>query len=259
MQQALKTALAGRTSLVIAHRLSTVRDADQILVVQDGRIVERGGHEELLAARQALRRALPHPVQRDLLAPESTGARSTEPGPVPPVRGVTARGRSAPARAVRGPSVPPRFRPSGRPAGKATAGRRRPQEAETYPRRRSSSRATFPTSSASSPRSRVRQAPTFGTLLPYRATLEIRVPRKVESPQRLRRGRRPGPRSAGSAVARGAAPVRARPTAGPRCASAARTCPPWASPSSVAVLAGVDAEERVGKLGLLAQHHRLEP
>ncbi|WP_116947223.1 ABC transporter ATP-binding protein [Jiangella endophytica] len=49
VQQALETALAGRTSLVIAHRLSTVRDADQILVVDDGRIVERGTHDELLA------------------------------------------------------------------------------------------------------------------------------------------------------------------------------------------------------------------
>ena len=49
VQQALKSALAGRTSLVIAHRLSTVRDADQILVVDDGRIVQRGTHDELLA------------------------------------------------------------------------------------------------------------------------------------------------------------------------------------------------------------------
>ncbi|GAA5067454.1 ABC transporter ATP-binding protein [Thermocatellispora tengchongensis] len=48
VQRALKTALAGRTSLVIAHRLSTIREADQILVVQDGRIVERGRHEDLL-------------------------------------------------------------------------------------------------------------------------------------------------------------------------------------------------------------------
>ncbi|MDT7547916.1 MAG: ATP-binding cassette, subfamily bacterial [Actinomycetota bacterium] len=49
VQRALSTALQGRTSLVIAHRLSTVREADQILVVDDGRIVESGRHEELFA------------------------------------------------------------------------------------------------------------------------------------------------------------------------------------------------------------------
>jgi len=48
VQQALKSALAGRTSLVIAHRLSTVREADMILVISEGRIVERGRHDELL-------------------------------------------------------------------------------------------------------------------------------------------------------------------------------------------------------------------
>ncbi|MGZ4600459.1 MAG: ABC transporter ATP-binding protein [Oryzihumus sp.] len=49
VQRALDTALHGRTALVIAHRLSTVRGADQILVVEAGRIVERGTHLELLA------------------------------------------------------------------------------------------------------------------------------------------------------------------------------------------------------------------
>jgi ATP-binding cassette subfamily B protein len=49
VQQALDTALEGRTSLVIAHRLSTVRNADEILVVDDGRVVQRGTHAELLA------------------------------------------------------------------------------------------------------------------------------------------------------------------------------------------------------------------
>lgn len=48
IQKALKTLLRGRTSFVIAHRLSTIRDADQVLVMQQGRIVERGTHTELL-------------------------------------------------------------------------------------------------------------------------------------------------------------------------------------------------------------------
>ncbi|HEV2932457.1 MAG TPA: ABC transporter ATP-binding protein [Streptosporangiaceae bacterium] len=50
VQRALKRALSGRTSLVIAHRLSTIREADQILVVDEGRIIERGTHAELLEA-----------------------------------------------------------------------------------------------------------------------------------------------------------------------------------------------------------------
>ncbi len=48
VQRALKSALTGRTSLVIAHRLSTIIQADQILVIDDGQVVERGTHAELL-------------------------------------------------------------------------------------------------------------------------------------------------------------------------------------------------------------------
>jgi ATP-binding cassette subfamily B protein len=50
VQRALSVALEGRTALVIAHRLSTVREADQILVMDGGRIVERGRHDDLVAA-----------------------------------------------------------------------------------------------------------------------------------------------------------------------------------------------------------------
>jgi ATP-binding cassette subfamily B protein/subfamily B ATP-binding cassette protein MsbA len=51
IQASMATLLAGRTTFVIAHRLSTVRRADLILLLEDGRIVERGTHETLMAAR----------------------------------------------------------------------------------------------------------------------------------------------------------------------------------------------------------------
>ena len=53
IQKALEKLLVGRTSFVIAHRLSTIRNADQVLVIEDGQIVERGKHEELLEKKGA--------------------------------------------------------------------------------------------------------------------------------------------------------------------------------------------------------------
>ncbi|MBL8246661.1 MAG: lipid ABC transporter permease/ATP-binding protein, partial [Rhodanobacteraceae bacterium] len=51
IQASLGEIARGRTCIVIAHRLSTIRDADEILVMEQGRIVERGGHDALLARR----------------------------------------------------------------------------------------------------------------------------------------------------------------------------------------------------------------
>ena len=48
IQSAMRTLMAGKTCFVIAHRLSTIQNADTILVVQDGEIVEKGSHQELM-------------------------------------------------------------------------------------------------------------------------------------------------------------------------------------------------------------------
>ncbi|MBD8102813.1 ABC transporter ATP-binding protein [Plantibacter sp. CFBP 8775] len=74
VQAALSEALEGRTAMVIAHRLSTIRSADLILVVEDGSIVERGTHEELLASggRYEELHRTQFAVQKNLAADEET-------------------------------------------------------------------------------------------------------------------------------------------------------------------------------------------
>ena len=78
VQQALTTALVGRTSLVIAHRLSTIRAADQILVVDGGRIVESGRHEDLIT-----RGGLYAELYRTQFRPQESAAAPLEPVPCP--------------------------------------------------------------------------------------------------------------------------------------------------------------------------------
>src|SRR5439155_9210504 len=53
IQASMATLLAGRTTFMIAHRLSTIRRADVILLMEDGRVIERGSHDALMAARGA--------------------------------------------------------------------------------------------------------------------------------------------------------------------------------------------------------------
>jgi subfamily B ATP-binding cassette protein MsbA len=78
VQQGLARLMAGRTTLVVAHRLSTVRDADRIIVLQEGRIVEQGRHDELMSRAGTYRRLVEHQVIADVglerTPPPSDGA-----------------------------------------------------------------------------------------------------------------------------------------------------------------------------------------
>jgi ABC-type multidrug transport system fused ATPase/permease subunit len=65
IQQALERLMQGRTTIIIAHRLSTVRNADQIVVLEDKSIRERGTHEQLIQVKDGLYRKL-YSVQRNL-------------------------------------------------------------------------------------------------------------------------------------------------------------------------------------------------
>jgi ATP-binding cassette subfamily B protein len=82
VQRALAQALAGRTSLVIAHRLSTVRDADRIIVLAGGQVVETGRHSELLA-RDGLYADLYRTQFADQAEAEGTPGPRPDPGPGP--------------------------------------------------------------------------------------------------------------------------------------------------------------------------------
>ncbi len=77
VQRALGAALSGRTALVIAHRLSTVRDADEILVLDDGKVVERGRHDDLFTAgglyAELYRTQFADSVRQTLAEPSATG------------------------------------------------------------------------------------------------------------------------------------------------------------------------------------------
>ncbi len=87
IQRALERLLEGRTSFVIAHRLSTIRNADLVLVVHEGRIVERGTHDELLAAKGVYHGLYMSQFRRDpqFVAPESKGdGRARTPAPAAP-------------------------------------------------------------------------------------------------------------------------------------------------------------------------------
>src|SRR5262249_1979443 len=81
IQAGLQHLMAGRTTFVIAHRLSTIRRADQILVVEEGRIVERGNHESLYAARGRYRDLYDrqHGLEQNLFLAPGEGEGDQEP------------------------------------------------------------------------------------------------------------------------------------------------------------------------------------
>ena len=92
IQEGLAYLMKGRTTFVIAHRLSTIRRADQILVVENGRIVERGDHESLYAAKGRYRDLYDrqHGLEQNLFLAPGEG------DDVPDADGAKARGAAEP-------------------------------------------------------------------------------------------------------------------------------------------------------------------
>jgi ABC transporter fused permease/ATP-binding protein len=76
VQAALAQLMQGRTTIIVAHRLSTVRDADRIIVLDGARVVEQGRHDELMARRGAYHRLVEH----QLIADHRTGVGKSRPG-----------------------------------------------------------------------------------------------------------------------------------------------------------------------------------
>jgi subfamily B ATP-binding cassette protein MsbA len=74
IEDAMERLLAGRTTLIIAHRLSTVRRADRLVVLDRGRIVEEGSHAELLARGGLYARLYQHQFREGDVLVESTGS-----------------------------------------------------------------------------------------------------------------------------------------------------------------------------------------